>query len=74
MGSKNISIPEDVYHKLREERQSDESFGDTIDRLLGGRPLAEFWGTWDETTADRARDAIATSRTRNGERLAELYD
>lgn len=74
MGSKNISIPEDVYQKLREERWPDESFGDTIDRLLGGRPLDEFWGSWDESTAERARDAIAASRARNESRLEELYD
>jgi len=62
MGSKNISIPEDVYQKLREERRPDESFGDTVDRLLGRRSLDEFWGEWDESTAERAREAIATSR------------
>lgn len=74
MGSKNISLPEDVYQKLREEREPDESFGDTIDRLLGGRRLDEFWGAWDEATAERAREAIATSRAGNDERLTELYD
>ena len=74
MGSKTISIPEDVYRKLREERRPDESFGDTVDRLLGGRPLDDFWGTWDDTTAERAREAIATSRSRNDDRLAGLYD
>lgn len=74
MGSKNISIPDDVYQKLREKRKPDESFGDTIDRLLGGRPLDEFWGAWDDSTAKRAREAIATSRAGTDERLAELYD
>lgn len=74
MGSKNISIPEDVYEKLREERRADESFGEAIDRLLGRRQLAEFWGTWDEETADRARAAIETSRERTDDRLERLYD
>ncbi|WIV66362.1 antitoxin VapB family protein [Natrialbaceae archaeon AArc-T1-2] len=74
MGSKNISIPEDVYEKLREERRADESFGEAIDRLLGRRQLAEFWGAWDEKTADRARAAIETSRERTDDRLERLYD
>lgn len=74
MGSKNISIPDDVYEKLREERRDDESFGEAIDRLLGRRPLSEFWGAWSDDTAERTRDAIETSRRRNEERLERLYD
>lgn len=74
MGSKNISIPEDVYEKLREERRTDESFGEAIDRLLGRRQLSEFWGAWDEGTATRARDAVEKSRERNADRLGRLYD
>lgn len=74
MGSKNISLPEDVYEKLREERRADESFGEAIDRLLGRRDLAEFWGAWDDETAADAREAIAKSRDRSQRRLEELYD
>lgn len=69
MGAKNISIPEDVYEKLREERREEESFGDAIDRLLGRRQLSEFWGAWSEDTADRAREAIDERRRRTNDRL-----
>jgi predicted CopG family antitoxin len=65
MGSKNISVPEDVYEKLREERRDDESFGEAIDRLLGRRQLSEFWGAWDTDTTARAREAIEAGRERN---------
>jgi predicted CopG family antitoxin len=74
MGSKNISIPEDVCEKLREERRADESLGETIDRLLGRQQLSEFWGACEENTATRAREAIETSRERNTDRLERLYD
>lgn len=74
MGSKNIAIPDDVYEKLREERRGDESFGEAIDRLLGGRQLSEFWGAWSDETAEEAREAIAESRERSRGRLEELYD
>ena len=74
MGSKNISIPEDVYEKLREERRRGESFGEAIDRLLGRRRLSEFWGDWSEDTTTRARDAIDVGRERNAKRLDRLYD
>ena len=74
MGAKNISIPEDVYEKLREERREDESFGDAIDRLLGRRSLAEFWGAWSDVTADHAREAIGESRRRSDDRLDRLVE
>lgn len=74
MGSRNISIPDDVYEKLREERGDDESFGDAIDRLLGRHPLAEFWGDWSEETVARARDVIDESRRRTDSRLDRLVD
>jgi len=74
MGSKNISIPDGVYEKLREERRADESFGEAIDRLLGRRQLSEFCGAWDGDTADRARAAIETSGERNDDRLDRLYE
>lgn len=74
MGSKNISVPDDIYEKLREERRADESFGEAIDRLLGRKRLSEFWGAWDDDTAEEARDAIAASRERSKDRLEELYE
>lgn len=74
MASKNISIPDETYRKLREEKRPDESFGDVIDRLLGRRDLAEFWGAWGDETAAGAREAIREGRRRSDDRLEELYD
>lgn len=71
MGTRDVSIPEDVYEKLREERRSDESFGEAIDRLLGRRRLAEFWGDWSEDTTARAREAIEAGRERNADQLSD---
>jgi len=42
MASKNISIPETVYDRLKEEKKEGESFGDVIDRLMKGESLDEF--------------------------------
>lgn len=74
MGAKTISVPEDVYEKLREERGDDESFGDVIDRLLGRRNLEEFWGSWSDETAERTRQAVEAGRDRSDERLDELLE
>lgn len=74
MASKNISLPEEVYERLREERREDESFGDAIDRLLGGRDLASFWGEWSDDTASVARKTIEEGRERSDERLSDLLE
>ncbi|MFW5895784.1 MAG: antitoxin VapB family protein [archaeon] len=74
MATKTISLPEDVYEKLREERGEGESFGDVIDRLLRGRPLGDFHGVWDAETTTAARAAIAAGRDRSDDRLERLLD
>jgi predicted CopG family antitoxin len=73
MASKNISIPEPVYDKLREEKREGESFGDVIDRLMKGESLNEFWGAWSDETAEKARDAIREGRDQTDEKLSERY-
>jgi predicted CopG family antitoxin len=74
MASKNISVPDEVYRKLQEEKREGESFGDAIDRLLGHRELHEFWGVWGDETTDRARETIRAGRDRSDDRLDELYE
>lgn len=74
MASKNISLPEDVYRQLAEEKRAGESFGDVINRLLRSRPLSTFWGAWSDETADRALAARRDGRERADERLEQLYD
>lgn len=73
MGSKTISIPDDVYRRLAEEKRAGESFGDVIDRLMKGRPLMEFAGAWSEETAAAAEDAIASGREHSNRKLERLY-
>ena len=73
VASKNISIPDDVYRRLAEEKREGESFGDVIDRLMKGRPLSEFSGAWSEETAELTRETIREGRQRSDDRLGRLY-
>jgi predicted CopG family antitoxin len=43
MASKNIGIREDVYERLKAHKRGDESFSETIDRLL--HELDSDWRT-----------------------------
>lgn len=60
MGTKNISIRDEVYRKLKSSKREDESFSDAIDRLLasheGEHPLYDLVGILDEDEAERLRD------------------
>ena len=48
MTSKNISITEDVYKLLTLMKLKDESFSQTIKRLVKGRRLSECAGLWSD--------------------------
>lgn len=60
MGTKNISIRDDVYRKLRDSKRPDESFSDAIDRLMGSQegehPLYDLVGLVDDQEAQRIRN------------------
>lgn len=68
MGSKNISVREDVYRTLKREKRADESFSDVIERLARGgeedHPLFDLVGTLDDEEAARVRDATTAFRDR----------
>ncbi len=58
MGSKNVSLREDVYRRLKEEKDDDESFSEVVERLLdrGDHPLYELVGTLDDEEVERIRE------------------
>lgn len=58
MASKNITITEAAYERLRRFKRPDESFSDVINRLTGANadPLA-FAGRWTDTGVTEAAEA-----------------
>jgi len=52
MGTKTISIKDEVYDMLRRLKREDESFGDVISRLARNEAvdLAEFYGLLKDRT------------------------
>lgn len=50
MPSQNIAVQREVYHALRKERRSGESFTVQLRRLLDGRAaLSDLLGAWGGT-------------------------
>ncbi|NQV91345.1 hypothetical protein HQ489_02630 [Candidatus Woesearchaeota archaeon] len=48
MGTKTISIMDDVYEKLISLKKSDESFSDQIRRLTEKGNIMELAGAWND--------------------------
>ena len=44
MGSRNISISDEAYHKLRDLKMKNESFTDVINRLANKTSILELKG------------------------------
>lgn len=82
MGTKTIGLREDVYNRLKAQKRADESFTDTVGRLLeeSTADWREGFGTLsaDETAELEAAAAAARDRlgegvsTRQQEALEEL--
>ncbi len=47
MATKTITITEEVYNRLLNEKKSGESFTDTIKRLTTRGRLSDCFGQWD---------------------------
>jgi len=71
MGTKTISIKDEVYNLLRRLKREDESFGDVISRLAGAEAvdLEEFFGALEDRAEKLDNLAEDVRRIRG---LAEL--
>ena len=52
MGTKQIRIGEDLYARVREENRSDETPGETLERMMGDYSLTDFADDMAEVNLD----------------------
>jgi len=69
MASKNIGIKKDVYERLRAHKRGDESFSETLDRLLD-----EFDSDWRTNVGFLTEDEAAELETAVAQGFAETND
>jgi len=63
LASKNISITEDVYDLLSKMKLEDESFSDTITRLVkGGGKLSDCAGLWSDMDEEELWEILANTK------------
>lgn len=73
MGTKTISIMDDVYDLLTAVKAPEESFSDEIRRLAKAKgSIMEFAGTWKLTDKEANKIKEAIKRMRSGSRLEEI--
>jgi predicted CopG family antitoxin len=59
MGTKQVRLSEDVYAKIEDKKQPDESFSDAIDRLTSDWSLAGWAGWMSDADAERHRERVS---------------
>ncbi len=64
MGSKTISLDDDAYLRLKQEKKGGESFSDVVKRItspIKRKSLLEFAGIWDLSVEEW--ETVQKSRT-----------
>ena len=72
MGSRNISISDEAYHKLRNLKMKNESFTDVINRLTKKTSILELKGLLSISEADSILNSIEESRKLSRKRLESV--
>jgi len=72
MASKNIGIKEDVYERLKAHKRGDESFSETLDRLL--HELDSDWRTNAGFLTDEEGADLEAAVERGFTELDEAFD
>jgi predicted CopG family antitoxin len=72
MASKNIGIREDVYERLKAHKRGDESFSETLDRIL--HDLDSDWRTNAGFLTDEEAAALGAEVARGLEDIDDSFD
>lgn len=74
MGTKTIRLDEDVYERLRELKQEDETFSETVDRLLPEGSLLELAGIFTDEEVETVETQLAEKYAQSKASLRDELD
>ncbi|TAL55716.1 MAG: hypothetical protein EPN86_03105 [Nanoarchaeota archaeon] len=60
--TKNVTITDDAYERLKQVKEDNESFTDAILRLTKARKLSDFAGILSADEAENLRESVKKSR------------
>lgn len=77
MGSKSVRLDEDVYERVEAHKRDDETFSDTVARLMGDvslLDLADEHGEYDVERASEQKDALKRTARSDTDAVEELSE
>lgn len=74
MGTKQVRLDEDVYAKIADEKQPDETFSETVERLITNWQLTEFDLGLDADGLDQFTEAVADIEKTTAENVDETVE
>jgi predicted CopG family antitoxin len=72
--SHQIRLDDDVYERIKANKQEGETFSEAVERLIGGHSLSELADVFDSETANEMREAIETADAREREDARDIAD
>ena len=74
MSTKNISLDEDAYNRLKKLKDEGESFSDVVKKVTGERSLKEIAGIISDEEAKLMKEKISENREESRKRLDKVTD
>jgi predicted CopG family antitoxin len=72
--SRQIRLEDDVYERIKANKRDNESFSDAVERLIGGRPLRDLRGVFDEDQVTEMRAAIEGADKQDRDEVRDVVD
>ncbi len=74
MGTKNIAISEEAYHRLKALKKPGESFTKVIERMTQSRGVLDLAGVLSESEGRRVKKTIEAVREDSSRRLRAMTE
>lgn len=74
MSTKNISLDEDAYNRLKKLKDDGESFSDVVKKVTDERSLKEIAGIISNEEASEMKERIRKDREESRKRLDKIAD
>ena len=74
MGTKNISISEEAYQRLKALRKPGESFTEVIERITRNRSILELSGALSKAEGAELKSTTQKIRDENSKRIHETIE
>jgi len=74
MGTKTVRLEDDVYERVKEQKRDDETFSETIDRIMSDYTLMDFARETTDDGVEEMDAAFDRLEERGEEELEDLKE